>query len=97
MSAYAAAAIRLLMLTGCRRNEIVTLGWEDVDLEPASCGCRTAIRGAPCTAVARRGGSAVAIAPFGGQSLGRSGQQAGRASGRSSASVGTCPKTRRTG
>ncbi len=33
VSAYAAAAIRLLMLTGCRRNEIVTLRWEDVDLE----------------------------------------------------------------
>ena len=30
---YAAAAIRLLMLTGCRRNEIVTLKWEHVDLE----------------------------------------------------------------
>ena len=26
------AAIRLLMLTGCRRNEIMTLRWEDVDL-----------------------------------------------------------------
>ena len=33
VSAYAAAALRLLMLTGCRRNEIVTLRWEDVDLE----------------------------------------------------------------
>ena len=33
VSAYAAAAIRLLMLTGCRRNEIVTLRWEDMDLE----------------------------------------------------------------
>ena len=33
VSAYAAAAIRLLMLTGCRRNEIVALRWEDVDLE----------------------------------------------------------------
>ena len=32
VSAYAAAAIRLLMLTGCRRNEIVTLRWKDVDL-----------------------------------------------------------------
>ena len=32
-SVYAAAAIRLLMLTGCRRNEIVALRWEDVDLE----------------------------------------------------------------
>ncbi len=29
---YPAAAIRLLMLTGCRRNEIVELEWEDVDL-----------------------------------------------------------------
>ena len=27
------AALRLLMLTGCRRNEILTLRWEDVDLE----------------------------------------------------------------
>ena len=30
-----AAAFRLLMLTGCRRNEILTLRWEDVDLEAA--------------------------------------------------------------
>ena len=27
------AAIRLLMLTGCRRNEILTLRWDEVDLE----------------------------------------------------------------
>ena len=33
VSAYAAGAIRLLMLTGCRRNEIVKLRWEDVDME----------------------------------------------------------------
>ena len=33
VSANAVAAIRLLMLTGCRRGEIVTLRWEDVDLE----------------------------------------------------------------
>ena len=33
VSARAAAAIRLLMLTGCRRNEILTLRWEDVDLD----------------------------------------------------------------
>ena len=33
VSAYAATAIRLLMLTGCRRNETVTLRWEGVDLE----------------------------------------------------------------
>ena len=29
----AIAAIRLLMLTGCRRNEILSLRWEDVDLD----------------------------------------------------------------
>ena len=29
---HAAAALRLLMLTGCRRNEIAALRWEDVDL-----------------------------------------------------------------
>ena len=31
VSVHAVAAIRLLMLTGCRRNEILTLRWEDVD------------------------------------------------------------------
>ncbi len=30
---YPAAAIRLLMLTGCRRNEIVELQWKHVDLD----------------------------------------------------------------
>ena len=33
ISPHAAAALRLLMLTGCRRNEILTLRWEDVRLE----------------------------------------------------------------
>ena len=33
VSPHAAAALRLLMLTGCRRNEILTLRWEDVRLE----------------------------------------------------------------
>ena len=28
---HAVAAIRLLMLTGCRRSEILTVRWEDVD------------------------------------------------------------------
>ena len=37
-SAAAIAALRLLMLTGCRKGEILTLKWEDVDLE------RSAIR-----------------------------------------------------
>ena len=30
--AHAAVAIRLLLLTGCRKNEVLTLRWDDVDL-----------------------------------------------------------------
>ena len=33
VSPLAAAAIRLLMLTGCRKSEILTLRWSDVDLD----------------------------------------------------------------
>ena len=32
-SRHAAAAIRLLLLTGCRRNEIMGLAWDDLDFE----------------------------------------------------------------
>ena len=35
VSTGAVATIRLLMLTGCRRNEILTLRWEHVDLDAA--------------------------------------------------------------
>ena len=37
-SPAAIAAIRLLMLTGCRSGEILSLRWEHVDLDRASCG-----------------------------------------------------------
>ncbi|MDE0715164.1 MAG: site-specific integrase, partial [Gammaproteobacteria bacterium] len=33
ISIHAIAAIRLLLLTGCRKNEILTLKWNEVDLE----------------------------------------------------------------
>ena len=33
VSVHAVAAIRLLLLTGCRKSEILTLKWEEVDLE----------------------------------------------------------------
>ena len=32
VSVHAATAIRLLLLTGCRKSEILSLRWEDVDL-----------------------------------------------------------------
>ena len=35
ISAGAVATIRLLMLTGCRKNEIMSLAWENVDLDKA--------------------------------------------------------------
>ena len=48
VSAGAVATIRLLMLTRCRRNEILTLRWEHVDLDDSEIhladgktGCRT--------------------------------------------------------
>lgn len=36
-----ADAVRLLMLTGCRKSEILTLEWAWVDWTRAACGCRT--------------------------------------------------------
>ena len=45
ISATAAAGLRLLMLTGCRRNEILTLRWEDVDLEHDELRLRDGKRG----------------------------------------------------
>ena len=57
ISTSAAAALRLLMLTGCRRNEILTLRWEYVDLEHDELRLRDAKTGAravPLSPTARR-------------------------------------------
>ena len=45
ISVHAAAAIRLLNLTGCRRGEILTLRWEDVRLEEGELRLRDAKTG----------------------------------------------------
>ena len=57
ISTFAAAGLRLLMLTGCRRNEILKLRWEDVDLEHDELRLRDAKTGAravPLSPTARR-------------------------------------------
>ncbi len=51
VSGSAAAAFRLLMLTGCRRNEILTLRWEDVDLDAGELRLRDAKTGARSVAL----------------------------------------------
>ena len=52
-SPTAVAAIRLLMLTGCRKNEVLRLRWEDVDLDA----------GELALADAKTGPRAVALSP----------------------------------
>lgn len=58
ISLYAVAAIRLLLLTGCRLREILHLRWQDVDMErgflnlPTSkTGRKTVVLGAPALKV----------------------------------------------
>ena len=57
ISTSAAVGLRLLMLTGCRRNEILTLRWEDVDLEHDEirlCDAKTGARAVPLSPTARQ-------------------------------------------
>lgn len=58
LSPFATGAIRLLLFTGCRKSEILTLRWEHVDLErgafllvDAKTGKRHVLLSAPATAV----------------------------------------------
>ncbi len=56
-SAGAVTAIRLLMLTGCRKNEILSLRWRDVDLdagELALADAKTGSRAVPLPSSAAR-------------------------------------------
>ncbi len=71
-SVYAVAAIRLLMLTGCRLNEVLSLRWDDVDRTAGELRIRdgkTGPRSVPLTPTVR--GGARGRSPRSGQSLGQ--------------------------
>ena len=57
------AALRLLMLTGCRRNEILTLRWEDVDLDAGELRLRDAKTGARSVALSPAARKVLATLP----------------------------------
>ena len=63
VSRSAVAALRLLMLTGCRRNEILTLRWEDVDLETGELRLRDAKTGARSVALSPAARKVLAALP----------------------------------
>lgn len=63
MSASGVAALRLLMLTGCRRNEVLTLRWEDVDLEAGELRLRDAKTGARWVALSPAARKVLAAIP----------------------------------
>ena len=63
VSASGIAAFRLLMLTGCRRNEILTLRWEDVDLEMGELRLRDAKTGARSVALSPAARKVLAALP----------------------------------
>ena len=63
ISESAAAAFRLLMLTGCRRNEILTLQWTDVDLNAGELRLRDAKTGARSVALSPTARQVLATIP----------------------------------
>ena len=66
-SAAALAAIRLLTLTGCRRNEILTLRWEDVNLPGRELRLRDAKTGPRTVPLAPAAVKVLAGLPWSGQ------------------------------
>ena len=63
LSPHAAGALRLLMLTGCRRNEILTLRWEDVHLEAGELRLRDSKTGPRTISLSRAAVSVLAALP----------------------------------
>ena len=79
-SRHGAAAIRLLVLTGCRRNEILGLRWEDLDFDAGELRLRdtkTGTRMVPLTPSAARCWKSCLVC---GQSLGIPGKKRARIS-----------------
>ena len=72
-STHAAAAIRLLVLTGCRRNEILGLRWDDLNFDTGEMRLRDSKTGARMVPLPPKSHSivhtpyrlSVALAPFG--------------------------------
>ena len=62
-SLSAVTAIRLLMLTGCRLNEIQTLRWEDVDLEAGELRLPDSKTGARMVPLSRAAASVLSALP----------------------------------
>ena len=77
-SVHAIAAVRLLMLTGCRRNEVMTLRWEDVDLDAGELRLRDAKTGPRVVSLSPAAVEVLAAVPrVAGQSVGDRGPPSG--------------------
>ena len=96
--ARAAMAIRLLLLTGCRKNEILSLRWDHVDLEAREMRLGDSKTGPPDgAAVAGRHGRAGAEPADRRQPPRRPGHAEGKPHERSAAALGQDPQERRAG
>lgn len=63
VSVHAVAAIRLLVLTGCRKSEILSLRWEDVDLAAGELRLADSKTGARCVSLSPEAAEVLANVP----------------------------------
>ena len=96
VSPYAVAAIRLLILTGCRKREILHLRWEKVDLEAAELVLLDTKTGPRKVSLSLRAVRVLKSIPAdGGQFLGDPGQGRGPANAQHRRGLGGCLRARR--